>query len=522
MKKTPAPVPAEALGAGLRRFLYLTAVITGAAVMIVEILGAKMLAPYVGTSHFVWTAQIAVTLVALAAGYYAGGRMADRSPTLDRLYYCILAAAVYLSLTVKVVEPVAYACLRFDLAIGSLLASLFLYFMPLALLAVTGPYLVRVLAVTVSDVGGVAGRLTAVGTLGSFGGTVLIGYVLIPLLSNSTTMFLTAGLLLAVSAGYFAIVKRKPRALATVAAAALVAGALGVGGSRHHALGRDGEIKEVYFRNSNFGQLQVLETKNGSRRFYLNDYLTQDTYDPVEKKSTSMFTYLLHGLARAYTPRLENALCIGLGVGIVPMEFLNEGVNVEVVEINRAAPVMAARYFDCEPDRLHVVIGDGREFVNATTHRYDTIILDAFLGDSSPSHLMTHEAFAAMQRILRPNGTLVINSFGEFDGGRDFFMASLEKTMKSVFRSVRIHAAGNGNVFFVGSDQPDLKLLNSPAPESIHSYCRGLTREAFEGIRLTNPKHGMILTDNFNPVDFYDAGNREEFRRRLALSMRDL
>src|SRR4051812_42330985 len=103
--------------------------------MIIEILGAKMLAPYVGTSHFVWTAQIAVTLVALAVGYYFGGRFVDKSARLSRIYGCVLAAALYLSLTVFMVRPVAYACLSFRLALGSLLASGLLFFVPLALLA---------------------------------------------------------------------------------------------------------------------------------------------------------------------------------------------------------------------------------------------------------------------------------------------------------------------------------------------------------------------------------------------------
>src|SRR6516164_3747648 len=96
---------------------------TGAAIMIVEILGAKMLSPFVGMSHFVWTAQIAVTLVALAAGYYAGGKVADRSQKPSQLYWAILGAAGYLALTVLICEPVAYWALDFDLAIGSLLAS---------------------------------------------------------------------------------------------------------------------------------------------------------------------------------------------------------------------------------------------------------------------------------------------------------------------------------------------------------------------------------------------------------------
>jgi len=156
--------------------------------MVVEILGAKMLSPFVGMSHFVWTAQIAVTLVALACGYYAGGRLADRSQRLARLYYAILGAAVYLVLTVLICKPVAYWCLDFNLAIGSLLASAILFFVPLALLAMTGPFLVRTITSTVAGVGGNVGRLTSISTLGSFAGTILIGYLVIPLLPNSVTM----------------------------------------------------------------------------------------------------------------------------------------------------------------------------------------------------------------------------------------------------------------------------------------------------------------------------------------------
>ena len=82
---------------GLRLFLHVTATITGACVLVVEILGAKMLAPYFGTSHFVWTAQIGVTLISLSLGYYLGGRWADQSPRLGNLYLAILGAAVYLA-----------------------------------------------------------------------------------------------------------------------------------------------------------------------------------------------------------------------------------------------------------------------------------------------------------------------------------------------------------------------------------------------------------------------------------------
>src|SRR2546428_6536557 len=120
MKNRPPSTPEPALSSGLRRYLYITAAMTGAAIMIVEILGAKMLSPYVGLSHFVWTAQIAVTLVALARGYYVGGRLADRSQQLARLHWAILCAAIFLAATGLMGAPVACWRLAFHhLAAGT-------------------------------------------------------------------------------------------------------------------------------------------------------------------------------------------------------------------------------------------------------------------------------------------------------------------------------------------------------------------------------------------------------------------
>src|SRR5437868_9064449 len=119
------------MSVALRRYLYITAAITGAAVLIVEILGAKMLSPYVGTSHFVWTAQITVTLMALAVGYYFGGWLVDKTANLARLYTCILFAAAYLALSVLLCERVAYEFLGFNPGPGALLSSAILFFAPL-------------------------------------------------------------------------------------------------------------------------------------------------------------------------------------------------------------------------------------------------------------------------------------------------------------------------------------------------------------------------------------------------------
>ena len=305
-KPASAPSPAQ------RRYLYFTAAVSGAAIMIIEILGAKLLAPYVGTSHFVWTAQITVTLLALATGYYLGGRWVDRSPRCTSLYLAILAAAVYLCVAMTQVERVAYACLTFRLALGSLLASALLFFVPLALLAMVGPFLVRVLTQSLQNVGGSMGRLTAISTLGSVAGTILIGYVLVPLLPNSLTMLLTAGLLLLLAAGHFAIWQTRPGPKLAVGLA--LAAATGCGwATQARGMVEGTNVREIYRGNSNFGQLQVLESRFRPRRALLNDYLLQGAYDTQAQQSAHMFSYMLHDLARAYTTNLSDVLCIGLG-----------------------------------------------------------------------------------------------------------------------------------------------------------------------------------------------------------------
>ena len=447
MKQKRVIAPDPPLSAGLRLFLYVTALVTGAAIMVVEILGAKMLSPYVGLSHFVWTAQIAVTLVALACGYYVGGKLANKSQHLSRLYWAIHAAG-YLTVTVLICEPVAYWALDLSLPVGSLLASAILFFVPLAMLAMTGPYLVRVITSSVSGLGANVGRLTSVSTLGSFAGTLCIGYLMIPLLPNWVTMYLTAVMLFVVCAFYFLRFYRK--GLIPVALVALV----GIGSGMALRQPHDYRwVNEVFEGNSNFGKLQVFDQREGQSRFYLNDNLIQNTYDKATKQSESAFTYLLAGLARAYTTNIHDVLCIGLGVGIVPMDFTQRAARVDVVEINPAVVPVAMRFFDLQTNRIHLTVDDGRHYLNRCHQLYDVIVPDAFLGDSYP-YSPAHSTSLSKHASRAPaGGNLVINSFGHLDEGQDFFAASLNQTLKSVFKSVRMHSSG-GAVFFAAS-RPD-------------------------------------------------------------------
>jgi spermidine synthase len=486
--------------------------------MIIEILGAKMLAPYVGTSHFVWTAQIAVTLCALAAGYYAGGRMVDKVQNLARLYWCIMAASLYLFVATLMVRPVAYACLSLNLAIGSLAASTILFFIPLSLLSMTAPFCSRVIATAVATVGATVGRVTSIGTVGSLIGTILIGYLLIPFLPNSSIMFMTAAALLLVAAGYFFVWDKKLRNTPMVMIAVSAALSVCFAGVKAEQARSNRHIAEIFRANSNFGMLQVFDSEQGNRRFFMNDFLMQNSYDPGHHASMSAFTYLLHGLALAYTQRIESVLCIGMGIGVVPMQFSSEGASVDVVEINPAVVPVARRFFGCRPERFNLAIGDGRCFIHSAKKNYDAIVLDAFLGDAPPSHLMTREAFRDMKRLLRPGGVVVINIFGTCEKGKDFFVASLDKTLKSVFSRVKIFSENRviNNYYFLASDNQGLSLIHPQDMAAVPPLVRAKVSAAlFSSVTMT-PESGIVLTDDYNPVDYYDAINREELRKKMV------
>lgn len=526
-KKTPPAAAPAPLPTALRRFLFVTAGLTGASILIIEILGAKMLAPFFGTSHFVWTAQIAVTMVALATGYYWGGRLADRYPRLGLLYGAIVLAALYLALSTRFCMVISYQCLQLPLAPGSLLASVALYFPSLTLLAMTGPFFTRVLSVSVQSVGTLAGKISSISTIGSVLGTVLIGYVLIPYLPNSIIMNLTALALALLAAVYWVAWGR-----AGVGRAAAFAGTGLIGLLSLIRGGGDPVpfVHELYRGNSNFGLMQVAETDDGRHRYYLNDFLSQNSYDPVAKQSLSLFSYMLQVLSKAYyecavptnaapeARHLRRVLCIGLGVGMAPMAFAREGAEVDVVEINPAVVPIGQRFFDLDSSRLNIQLGDGRAFLTRLKPGYDAIALDAFLGDASPGHLMSQEAFAAMRQLLRPEGVLVINSFGDFTPGRDYFCGSLNQTLRSVFGQVAIHDGANGNVFFVARPVANAAVPQLPALDQVHPACVEKVKATFARV-VEPPAAGIVLTDDFNPVDFHDAANRERLRRNLAMSM---
>ncbi len=162
----------------LNPLVFLLAFTSGFIIMAIELLGGRVLAPYFGSSIYVWGSIISVFMVSLSAGYLIGGRFSLNHPNLQRYGGFFILAAMSLLPTIIFAGPVmdiVFLGIE-DPRYGSLVASALLFFLPIAVLGMIAPYSVRLLVETPHHSGHVAGILYFVSTLGSALGTLLTSF----------------------------------------------------------------------------------------------------------------------------------------------------------------------------------------------------------------------------------------------------------------------------------------------------------------------------------------------------------
>lgn len=173
----------------------------GFAIMSLELLGGRILAPYFGSSIYVWGSIITVFMASLAAGYLWGGRLSLRAPTLERFGLIFLAAAALMYPLVFYGE----ALMRFvflhieDPRYGSLLAASALFVAPTVVLGIISPYAVRLTVTETHSSGHVAGTLYFVSTLGSAIGTLATSFYFVLWFEIDTIITLLSGALVLMS-----------------------------------------------------------------------------------------------------------------------------------------------------------------------------------------------------------------------------------------------------------------------------------------------------------------------------------
>lgn len=505
---------------GFPAFLLVTTVLTGAAIMTIEVLGSRVLGPFFGVSLFVWTALITVTLLALALGYAAGGHLADSNPDPAWLYLIILAAGVLVASVPWLRSPVLKSVIPLGLRAGALLAALLLFGPALFLLGGVSPYVIRIAARNWTRLGRTVGTFYALSTAGSLAGTLATGYFLIAYLGVSMAFFACGALLVTLAATYFAAFGRRREVLALPLAMFVLLPRLQL----PSATMPDGtQVRVVVSRDSYYGNLKVLDYEAGPERTreLVIDGLVQGGIDLDNGLSVYEYPYLLELLPLAIHPGIRSSLQIGLGAGVVPRRLTARGISVDVVDIDPEVAAIAREYFGFAGMRVHQE--DARAHLVVSDRTYDLIVVDAFNGDTTPAHLLSVEALRLVKARLNPGGLMAMNLVGCL-GQHGSMTRSVIKTLQAVFREVAVHPTADGdppegvsNLVVVARDGP--VIFTSTPEAAIHPLAeQGVRAGLFQTVSVPDRDDAFVLTDDFNPIDVRDIWVKEQVRRAILES----
>ena len=479
------------------RRIQILAAVVGAASLGAEIAAARLLAPWFGASTIIWANTIATVLVALSAGYWVGGRLADRDPTLAGLSRVVLGAAALLAVVPFIAGPFlrvsveALDRVQAGAFVGSLVAVLLLVAAPVLLLGAVAPYAVRLSVRTVDEAGRVAGRLYAISTLGSLVGVFLSALVLIPLAGTRRT-FLAFALSLAIVA-VPALGRRF--VLAPIALAALLAIPVGT-------VKATGSARVIWDKETDYQYARVVEESDGERILELNEgQAIHSEYRPGEWLTGDYWDEMLvlPFAAGAGAPRSVAILGNAAGTTARAYGHFFPRTRVDAVEIDGALTDVGRRLFDLRGPNLHTYTADARPFLRRSTRRYDLIVVDAYRQPYIPFYLATREFFALARKHLTPRGMIVIN-VGHPERS-DRLEKVLSATMGAELRTVLRDPSESTNTMLVGTDAPASAGAMRGAVDGMPGALRPVA-EATAG-RLAPPlRGGRVYTDDVAPVEW--------------------
>ncbi|MGI8624564.1 MAG: spermidine synthase, partial [Solirubrobacteraceae bacterium] len=414
-----------------------------------EIAAARLMAPFFGASTIVWANTIAVVLVALAAGYWVGGRLADRHPHKRGLCVLVLAAAVLLGLVPLVAQPfLSFSIAAFDtISIGAFAGSLFgtlsLVAVPVLLLGAVSPWAIRLKLADVARSGETAGRLYAISTVGSLVGTFLAALLLIPLAGTQRTF-----MAFAVALALVAVLGLARRfALVPLALAALLVIPIGT-----TKAAEDG-ARVVHEAETQYQYARVVEQADGTRELELNEgQAVHSLYRPGTVLTGNYWdAFLVEPVAALGRPPRSLAV-LGDGAGTMTRAYgrFFPRTSVDAVEIDGELTDIGRRWFGLR-DRpgLRFHTADARPFLRGTERRFDAIFVDAYRQPYIPFYLSTAEFFRLVRERLNPGGVVVIN-VGHPEGS-DGLEKVLTATMRTSFDHVVRDPVAAVNTLLVAS-----------------------------------------------------------------------
>ncbi|MFC5380121.1 fused MFS/spermidine synthase [Aquipuribacter nitratireducens] len=478
---------------------------TSAAVLVLEILAARLLAPYVGESLRTYTAIIGVVLAGIAAGSWLGGRWADAvDPRL--VLGPVVTGGGLLGLAALPLTTAAGSALAGSGAIGTVLVTGLAFFGPALLLTAATPLCVALRLQDLAETGRVVGRLSAVGTAGALVGTFTTGFVLVAALPTRVIVVAVAGAMVVLGLGLTVALSRRG-ARRTVALAAV---AVALGGVAW-VVPTPCDVETEYYCAA-----VVAETTDDGRELdvLVLDSLRHSAVD-VDDPSYLHFRYTqLFGAVLSTRPAGPlDVVHVGAGGLSMPrwLDAERPGSASTVLEIDPAlADLARERLGWTDPPSTRVLAGDARlTLADLPAATADAVVGDAFGGLAVPWHLTTLEFLADVQRVLRPDGVYVLNVVDYDDLG---LARAQTATLSAAFDHVavvatpeRLAGEGGGNLVLVATDAslaPDEIRAAVPAADVGAGSGSGSRETVLTGSGLERwVGDAVVLTDDYAPVD---------------------
>ena len=490
-----------------RRVLLPLVFISGMASLGVEFGAARLLAPYFGTSLYVWGVLIGLILIYLSAGYVIGGRLADRHPHDEVLYQITAWAGLWIGVIPLVSYPIllisqqGFKELSVGLVAGTLLAVVLLFAAPVVLLGCVSPFAIRLLLRDVETGGNTAGRVYALSTAGSILGTFLPVFWFIPSYGTRPTL---EGFGLALVGISIAGLWPRRRLYASFAVAVILAWIFLPSGIKPPQVGQ-----LVYEKESAYHYIQVVQDGTKTELILNEGQAIHSIYDSQTMLTGGPWDYML--VADAFRPAQglelapKDVAILGLAGGTAARQYTaayGTGVQITGVEIDPDILAVAHRYFHLDEANVHPVVADARYWLDTQAGHYDVVVMDAYRQPYIPFHLTTREFFSEVRDHLRPGGVAVVNAGRTATDYR--LVDAIASTMAAVYPSVflvDVPAFNNTLVFgtteavTVGDVEHNLGLINEPVAQYVAQSVLN------EGRLRVSPYHGQVFTDDLAPVE---------------------
>lgn len=454
--------------------LYVNSFAAGAATLIIEIAGTRIMAPFFGTTVFTWSALIGITLLSLAAGYYAGGLYSEKEKNYTTVYSVTLLAAFLTALMIIYKNPVLKFSDLMGAKAGVIFASAALFAPCLFLFGAVSPLSVKY-ASSELGAGKSAGFIFAVSTAGSFTGAVSAGYWLIPQFGIKTVFIICA--LLPALTGLAGVLSLKQHVKNSVMLFCLLCAVIIISftlSGRYY--GRN--VKVLFEKENHFGKILVFDTK-ANTRILMVDGTIQMYFDLVKNEPAAGYVSYLEKAAE-FSDKNKTALIVGAGAGALTVKLENRGVKTENIEIDKDIAYVADKFFG---NKVKFIIEDGRRYIRKCGKKYDLVFFDVFKGYSICPYMATKEAFREAKGILNNGGILSMNMVAEAPQAETVHsqaVAAVYCTLESVFKNVKYDYKAEGdfaNYVFFASDS-DFYPENKAKPIS-------------GGVVLTDDKNNM-------------------------------